>query len=137
MFVSVEDVHDDVYYAGMTNSSPSLPPEVLTAARVLAGLSQAELCELAGVGRGTLQKMEAPDGPRNARPKTTTAVLQALARRSVSIAIAEDGGYTLHYRLGPSVPQIELAPRSLEDRLAEAEALISGVRAELTAAQKG
>lgn len=121
----------------MTNSSPSPPPEVLTAARVLAGLSQAELCQLAGVARGTLQKMEAPDGPRGVRPATTAAVLQALATRSVTIAQGENGGYILHYMPGAPVPQIETAPRSLEDRLADAEALINSVRTEIAATQKG
>lgn len=121
----------------MTNSSTPLPPEILIAARALAGLSQEELCRLAGIGRGTLQQMEAPDGRRNARPRTTAAVLQALATRSVSIAAEDDGGFTLHYK--PASPMMEVVQpaKSIEERLAEAEGLISSVRAELAATRKG
>ncbi len=60
----------------------ALDPRLLAAARVLTGLSQAELAQEAGVHRNALQRIEAGS---DVRLSTLTALMDALLRHGVEI----------------------------------------------------
>lgn len=64
------------------------PPRLLAAARVLAGLSQAELAARANVGVGALSRYEA--GKTMPRVDTISAVVRALAE--FGIGFLEESG---------------------------------------------
>jgi predicted transcriptional regulator len=71
---------------------PSIPADILAAARTLAGLSQGGLASISGMTRRTVVRAEQglPIHERN-----RVALLDALKRRGVEVEIAGDGGVTL------------------------------------------
>jgi predicted transcriptional regulator len=78
---------------------PSIPADVLAAARTLAGLSQGGLASISGMTRRTVVRAEQglPIHERN-----RVALLDALKRRGVEVEIGEDGSVTLHKAPPPS-----------------------------------
>ncbi|CUW37149.1 protein of unknown function [Magnetospirillum sp. XM-1] len=71
---------------------PSIPADVLAAARTLAGLSQGGLASISGITRRTVVRAEQglPIHERN-----RLALIDALRRRGIDIEIRDDGGVTL------------------------------------------
>jgi predicted transcriptional regulator len=66
----------------------------LKAARALLGWSQADLAEMSGVSKPTIQRIEAPDdGPIDGRHEKAGQVIQALER--AGIEFIEDVGVRL------------------------------------------
>lgn len=63
----------------------------IAAARVLAGVSQAELAAGAKISVPTLKRMEASDGPASGMPNNVDAVTRALEELGI-VFIAENGG---------------------------------------------
>jgi len=57
----------------------------LRAARMLAGLGQRQLAELAGVSLPTVQRMEASEGTVRGTVETLTRVVEALDRAGVEL----------------------------------------------------
>ena len=78
---------------------PSIPADILAAARTLAGLSQGGLASISGMTRRTVVRAEQglPIHERN-----RVALLEALKRRGVEVEIAEDGAVTLRKAPPPS-----------------------------------
>ncbi|WP_439598756.1 helix-turn-helix transcriptional regulator [Falsiroseomonas sp.] len=85
-------------------------PRLLTAARVLAGLTQAELAHAAGVATSVLQALE--QGRSDPKLSTVIAIFQALRARGVAVTWEpenETGTITLlsggrAERLAPKIP---------------------------------
>jgi predicted transcriptional regulator len=71
---------------------PSIPADVLAAARTLAGLSQGGLASISGITRRTVVRAE-QGLPIHERNKV--ALIEALKRRGVEIDVSEDGAVTL------------------------------------------
>jgi transcriptional regulator with XRE-family HTH domain len=74
---------------------PSIPADVLAAARTLAGLSQGGLASISGITRRTVVRAEQglPIHERNRK-----ALLEALDRRGVEVRIEADGHVVLRRR---------------------------------------
>lgn len=74
---------------------PSIPPDVLAAARTLAGLSQGGLASISGITRRTVVRAEQglPIHERNRQ-----ALLEALDRRGVEVRVGADGAVALRRR---------------------------------------
>ena len=71
---------------------PSIPADVLAAARTLAGLSQGGLASISGITRRTVVRAE-QGLPIHERNKV--ALIDALKRRGVEIDFSEDGAVIL------------------------------------------
>lgn len=63
-------------------------PVVIVAARVLAGLSQEELADAAGIPLGTLKNLE--QGRADPRHSTVLALIDTLAKRGVRFMMESD-----------------------------------------------
>jgi transcriptional regulator with XRE-family HTH domain len=128
-------------------SIPFLPPAVLAAGRILAGLSQQELALRASVARVTVQRLETPYSFDAVGDASRAAVMRVLAELGVSIT-AESGVYSLTLSrsvvpdvadAGAGTDDIQAAKsdsptaQDLDQRLGEAEKIIAAVRAELAA----
>lgn len=68
-------------------------PRAVQAARILAGLSQAELAAAAGISRTALSRLEA--ARVDTRSRTLSAVLAALRDRGVFLEVDLDGTETI------------------------------------------
>ena len=71
----------------------------LRAARAALGLSQAELAQLAGVGRATIDRLERKkEDLVKAGDQTLRALEQALLMRGVRMDVGEDGERIVRWR---------------------------------------
>lgn len=77
---------------------PAIPPDVLAAARSLAGLSQGGLASISGITRRTVVRAEQG---LSIHERNRQAILEALRKRGVEIEIAEDGAVIV--RRAPSL----------------------------------
>jgi transcriptional regulator with XRE-family HTH domain len=86
----------------LASENDRLSGRQIAAARVLAGLGQAELAAAAKISVPTLRRMESSDGPVSGYANNAEAVRRALESAGVEF-IAEDGG-------GPGVRLRERRP---------------------------
>jgi len=75
-----------------------IPPDVLAAARTLAGLSQGGLASISGMTRRTIVRAEQG---LPIHEKNRLALLHALQKRGVEIDIEADGSVVVRWRPPP------------------------------------